>query len=135
MYRETPNDLTISINEIDLESILTNLFTNSIKSLQKIDKERKIKMEAMFDEGKFILKFSDNGIGIQPEHKERVFEPLFSTYLSKDGKTKGTGLGLPIVKEILARYEGKISMVRSEFSSGITFLIEIPLSNAPMVLV
>lgn len=134
IYMEVPDNITISINETDFESILTNLFTNSIKSLERMENERKIKMEVTFDKQKFVIKFSDNGIGIKSENRERIFEPLFSTYSSRDGMIKGTGLGLPIIKEILERYEGRISILQNtEYSRGVTFLIEIPLSHVPMV--
>ena len=134
-YRESPENIAISINIIDLESMLTNLLTNSIKSLEKIEGPRMIRIESMFLNDSFVLKFSDNGVGVAPENRERIFEPLFSTYDIKSDKARSPGLGLPIVKEILERYDGSIQLTSdSVFQTGASFTISIPLSRAPRVI-
>ena len=65
------------------------------------------------------IRFSDTGVGIPPEVRERVFEPFFTT---KDG---GTGLGLPTVDRIVTEHEGRI-VLDTEMERGTTFVVEFP---------
>ena len=71
---------------------------------------------------KQILKISiaDNGVGISPRDRGRVFEPYFST------KEKGTGLGLPIVKSIIEDHGGIIRVLEN-YNKGTKMYIEIPI--------
>ncbi|MEJ2698422.1 MAG: ATP-binding protein [Desulfuromonadales bacterium] len=62
---------------------------------------------------------SDTGRGIAPEELENIFVPFFTT------KTQGTGLGLPICKQLLEQHGGTIH-VESRVGSGSTFTIELP---------
>lgn len=133
-FKQTPDNIVLSINPVDLESILTNLLTNSIKALKRVKENRMIKVECSFDVDNFILRFSDSGPGVEPSARERIFEPLFSTYKAGSGKTHGTGLGLPIIRTILNKYEGSIElMLEGEYKPGATFLVRIPLAKAPRV--
>jgi two-component system NtrC family sensor kinase len=62
---------------------------------------------------------ADSGPGIAPENLERIFDPLFTT------KTDGTGLGLPICREILTRLGGRLE-VASRPGEGAEFIVELP---------
>lgn len=74
-------------------------------------------------DGSIKFRFTDTGHGIPYEVKERIFEPFFTT----KSIDKGSGLGLAICKEIINKYEGKLS-VDSVPGNGATFTVEIPLS-------
>jgi signal transduction histidine kinase len=69
-----------------------------------------------------VVSFSDTGVGIPEENLARVFEPLFTT------KAKGIGLGLSVVREIVERHGGWVT-VESEEGVGSTFAIWLPLSD------
>jgi two-component system nitrogen regulation sensor histidine kinase NtrY len=69
------------------------------------------------------LEVADNGSGIPPEVKDRVFEPYFST------KKEGTGLGLAIVATVVADHQGFIR-VRDNELRGSRFVIELPVRRA-----
>ncbi|MGB7056222.1 MAG: response regulator [Geitlerinemataceae cyanobacterium] len=74
-------------------------------------------------EGYAIVKFSDNGIGIPPEVRDRLFEPLFTT----KPVGKGTGLGLSICHQIaVEKHEGTLTCF-SEPGQGAEFIITIPI--------
>jgi signal transduction histidine kinase len=66
-----------------------------------------------------IVKVIDNGEGISPSHRSRIFEPFFST---KEG---ASGLGLPLAMAIVKAHQGGISFT-SEPCKGSTFLISSP---------
>lgn len=70
-----------------------------------------------------ILKVSDNGIGIAPEHHERIFERFYRADKSHSKETGGTGLGLSIVKHGAALHGGTISL-QSEQGKGTVISIE-----------
>jgi two-component system cell cycle sensor histidine kinase/response regulator CckA len=75
-------------------------------------------------EGNYIkITIIDHGIGIPPEHLNRIFDPYFTT------KQKGSGLGLTIVYSIIRNHGGHIG-VESKVGSGSTFYIYLPASSA-----
>jgi len=74
-------------------------------------------------DGQLVLWITDNGIGIPPEHHQKIFTPLFST------KTYGVGLGLPLVKRIVEQHNGRINL-SSEWKKGTTVTICLPLSSS-----
>ena len=72
--------------------------------------------------GKKLIEVADNGKGIPPDHKTRLFEPYFST------KKQGTGLGLAIVNSIVSDHNGSIE-VHENIPRGTKFTIELPLKT------
>ena len=130
-FHETPENIIININPVDLESIFTNLLTNAIKSLNLVRENRMIKIECSITPEHFVLEFSDSGNGIDPSIRDRIFDPLFSTYKFTNGKVHGTGLGLPIIRTILNKYNGTIEVsTEGKYNPGATFVIKIPLDKA-----
>ena len=71
------------------------------------------------DAGSVRLEVSDRGAGVAPEHLEHIFEPFFTT------RTSGTGLGLPIAKEIAERHSGRME-VKSRPGEGTSVIVELP---------
>lgn len=101
--------------------IMDNLLTNAIKYNEHHDVI--INISLVNGESYSQILISDNGIGISPEYQNTIFDP-FKKLHSTD-KYEGTGLGLYIVKEILALYKGSIS-AHSNSKRGTTFIIQIP---------
>ncbi len=98
-----------------MEAIL-NLIDNALSHLSA---GGKIWMEAHVVESGVRIAVRDNGPGIPPEQRERVFEPFFTT------RTGGTGLGLPIVRRIIAAHGGTITL-REDYTRGACFDILLP---------
>jgi signal transduction histidine kinase len=68
---------------------------------------------------------SDKGIGISSEEKQRIFEKFYRVGNEETRKTKGTGLGLYIVKNIVKLHGGSVD-IKSELGQGSTFIVKIP---------
>jgi PAS domain S-box-containing protein len=114
-FKEAP---FVNFTKAYLESVLLNLFTNSIKYKSP---KRKLKINILSSNSSdFItVKFSDNGIGIDTErHKEKLFKLYQRFHDNPDGK----GLGLYLIKSQIEALGGTID-VQSEVNVGTTFII------------
>ncbi|MDR6845689.1 HAMP domain-containing sensor histidine kinase [Flavobacterium granuli] len=107
-------------DSLRLKIILNNLLSNAIKYLDESKKEMTISIRT-YNSGVFHkIEIEDNGIGIQDEYKDHIFDMFFAI-----NKNKGSGLGLYIVKETLEKLNGTIA-VFSESNVGSKFTITIP---------
>ena len=106
---------------------LIRVFTNIIQNaIQAIPEHRKgnISMVVTKLKDNFIrITIIDNGEGITPEKGERLFEPYFTT------KSSGTGLGLAMCKDIIEKFNGRISF-ESQLGEGSSFHIDLPVEDA-----
>jgi len=106
-----------------LKIILNNLISNAIK-FHRIDANAKpiIRIERKIVSNTDVISVEDNGRGIQSEYTERVFEMFFRG----TEEIPGSGLGLYILKEIVNRLDGKVT-VKSKVGFGTTFTIILPM--------
>jgi signal transduction histidine kinase len=111
----------INANYMSMVQLFQNLISNSIKF--KRDVTPMVNISCRQKEGSFLFSIEDNGIGIKPDYKEKVFE-LFKR-LHPVGEYIGAGIGLAICKKIVERYNGKI-WVESVPDKGSTFYFTIP---------
>jgi len=113
--------------EIDPQRVRQILF-NLIGNAAKFTEEGEIRVKASFRndigdaKGVFTLSVSDTGCGIAEEDKEKVMNPFVQ--VGSQAKIKGTGLGLPICKQLAASMGGQLSFV-SELGKGSTFTLEL----------
>ena len=98
--------------------VITNLVQNALQSVPK-SKKPQIGVQLFSENNHIILSIMDNGNGIAPEVKQKIFEPKFTT------KSSGMGLGLGIVKNIIESHNGTIKCV-SKMKKGTTFSIVLP---------
>lgn len=104
---------------------LHQLFLNILyNSCQAIEKTGNIHIETSADATNAIIKITDNGNGIKPEHLSQITDPFFTT---KD-PGKGTGLGLAISYSIIKEHNGKI-FFSSEYTKQTTVEIRLPIYN------
>ena len=95
--------LQIKCDKTLIEQVIINLFSNSFHALKKTDSP-KIKISAEATEKQIALHFSDNGSGIEPDKKERIFIPFYST------KEHGSGIGLALSKNIMQVHQGNLTV-------------------------
>ncbi|HEX2928146.1 MAG TPA: ATP-binding protein, partial [Candidatus Binatia bacterium] len=128
LFKEAHNDVQFQFQsgiipslELDREQIkrvLINLLDNAVAA---VDGNGEIKLATSYDRDRAVvtLEVADNGYGLTPEIKNRIFEPYFST------KENGTGLGLTIVSQIIEDHRGYIRALSNE-PRGTRFTIELP---------
>jgi signal transduction histidine kinase len=104
-----------------LTQVFQNLIGNSLKF--RGDKVPHVHVSAVNDGTEWTFSVKDNGIGIDPQHAEKIFV-MFQRLHTRE-EYPGTGIGLAIVKKIVERHRGRI-WVESEVGKGTTFLFTIP---------
>lgn len=117
--RRIPPGTFIHSDKIRLTVILSNLVGNAIKYFDPIKDHPFIEIGYAEEQGAIYVQ--DNGIGIMPEHREKIFNMF---YRGCDRST-GSGLGLFITREAVVRLGGRIE-VRSIYGAGSTFTVYLP---------
>jgi signal transduction histidine kinase len=111
--------------------ILLNLYTNALKAILAVasPQTRKRIVFRARNEGRFhIIDVLDTGIGIPPNMRKRVFDPLFTTTSSAENPLgSGMGLGLSLVKSLVDSLKGKISVVNPPQGFSTSFRVQLPL--------
>ncbi len=110
-------------DEVLLRQAFVNLLRNAVEACAAASIVPKIAIESHVDAGQGVMRVavSDNGPGIDPAMRERVFRPFFTT------KPQGIGLGLALVQKIIVTHNGRIS-IASAPSGGASFQVVLPLA-------
>jgi PAS domain S-box-containing protein len=106
--------------------IISNLVTNA---LRYTDAGGSVGVTAAAEGDDVLIRVTDTGRGIAPEHMEKIFDKFVQVNQSADSTPGSVGLGLAIAKEIVEMYGGKI-WVQSEVEKGTTFSFRLPASQA-----
>jgi signal transduction histidine kinase len=108
--------------ESDLARLFTNLVANAIK-YRHPERPPEVTLAAEWGEAGWVFSVTDNGIGVEPQYFEKIFQ-LFQR-LDPKADTEGTGIGLAICRKVVGRYGGRI-WVESEPGKGSRFLFTLP---------
>jgi len=123
----TRSDLpTVPGDEVRIGQVFQNLIGNAIK-FRKKDVPPEIHVDAVERGGEWIFSVRDNGIGIEPAFRERIFQIFQRLHVREE--YPGTGIGLAICKKIVARHDGRI-WVESVPGEGSVFYFTLPASGA-----
>lgn len=106
-----------------LHDAVLNLVGNAMDAI-KLDRKGEVQITSRFDPARRVVRLgvSDNGAGIPPESRSKIFNLFFST----KGK-QGTGIGLSVTKKLVEEHGGRI-WFESEVGKGTTFFIELPVA-------
>jgi len=119
---EIPEQLFIHVDRSRLQVVLGNLISNAMRYHDNEKSEPFILVEHYITGNIICLKVADNGQGIPKEFHTKVFDMFFRA----NEKSKGSGLGLYIVKEAIMKLSGSIQL-DSEPRAGTTFTVRLPL--------
>jgi signal transduction histidine kinase len=115
----------IQADKMGMTSVSLNLLENAVKYSSD---QPKIEVNLGLKNNKIILNVADNGIGISDKEKKRIFEKFYRVGNEDTRTTKGTGLGLFIVQQIIKAHEGTI-LVEDNEVTGTRFKIELPIKG------
>lgn len=119
----TPQDnLTVYMDKNYFIRVFTNLIQNAIQSIEKED-EGIITISYEQKEHNIVIAIEDNGSGIPKDLQDKLFQPYFTT------KSSGTGLGLPMTKNLIENSEGSLWFETKE-NVGTKFYIRLPLGES-----
>ena len=113
-----PDDLSIRTDKESFRAIFSNLMNNAIKYSPK---DSKIIFNCVMKKGKVVISIKDNGYGIEKNSLKRVFERFYRSAKAR-AHTKGTGLGLALVKQLSTRIGANVS-VESKINVGTEFFV------------
>ncbi|HQR30832.1 MAG TPA: PAS domain S-box protein, partial [Anaeromyxobacteraceae bacterium] len=116
-------DVVVSVGQI--EQVLVNLITNAAKATRPGERGRIVVRAGTGETGRARIEVIDQGVGIPPELRERIFDPFYTTRPA--GQERGAGLGLSICHAIVTDHGGTIS-VESMVGKGSTFAVELPVA-------
>ena len=120
---------TIKGNPTEIFRLFQNLISNAIK-FHHPDKAPQVNIGWQAESERLLFWVSDNGIGIETEHFERIFK-IFQRLVSKE-KYEGSGIGLAICKKIVECHGGTI-WISSKLDQGTTFFIALPSQPRPLL--
>ncbi len=115
------DDIVVESDKNRLKVIISNLVSNAIRYHDRRKDAQFIRLRAQVNGRVFYLKVEDNGQGIAPEYHTKIFDMFYRA----NEQSKGSGLGLYIVKEALIKLSGSIHL-ESSLGIGSTFTVKLP---------
>ena len=119
-FESEEEEIITVMDRTQLVRIITNLVKNAIQAIPDEQAEKSIVVTVKRFENNVTISVKDNGIGIELENTEHIFEPKFTT------KNSGMGLGLGIIKNIIENYKGTITF-ETQYGKGTTFIVSLPI--------
>lgn len=107
------NDVYVVCDKEKIEAVFTNLIMNAIQAMENCGE---VNITFLETSDSVVFKVQDFGSGIEERTMDKIFEPLFTT------KSRGTGLGLPVVKTIIQQHQGSITVC----NDPTTFCVSLP---------
>ena len=122
-YLPAPGDVWVAMEDASLRTVVRNLLDNANKYGGTGDR---IEVAVHASEGRAVLIVRDVGMGIAPEETERIFERFYRVGDEMVRRHEGSGLGLYLVRLLLADYGGRISVYSAGLGHGATFEVSLP---------
>lgn len=130
---DPPHLRTQKMARSELEAVLFNLLSNSVRALDREGPDgKKIRVTASEEAGDITLSFLDTGPGIPRSDWTRVFDAFYTTSSADDAELGfGTGLGLTIVADIASTNGGSAAVVEAAFPFSTCIEVRLPSSTSP----
>jgi nitrogen fixation/metabolism regulation signal transduction histidine kinase len=123
IFESQEKEIISKMDRTQLIRIITNLVKNAIQAIPEHQEKKSVLVTVKREKGNVVILVKDNGIGIEQQNIDRIFEPKFTT------KNSGMGLGLGIIKNIIENYKGTITF-ETKFGNGTTFAVSLPIINS-----
>ena len=120
-------ELRVRADPKAMTHVLINLLENAAKYTAPAGR---VTVEAVAEGAGVRVEVRDDGPGIPPEHRDRIFERFYRVDKGRSKKEGGTGLGLAIVKHLVAQMEGEVG-VRANAPVGSVFWLTLPIADQP----
>jgi two-component system, OmpR family, sensor histidine kinase CiaH len=118
-------DICIRSDYQAMRRVISALVDNAIKYSPETRRELTITAKRVGNQCQLV--FADRGVGIEPHERSRIFDRFYRTGMESTRSVKGTGLGLFLVKEIVAEHGGSVEVNSDGLDCGSTFVITLPL--------
>jgi signal transduction histidine kinase len=112
----------IAVIPTEFELVMRNLISNAVKHHDR--GQGRIVVRGGSDKSQAFFEIQDDGPGIAPEYHQRIFE-MFTTLRSRD-EVEGSGLGLALIKKVVERWGGTVSVASRPEQRGATFRFTLP---------
>ncbi len=114
------DDFAVTGDYDQLFRVFLNLGHNAFAVMETFEKSAEVPISAARRDGRAVIEVTDNGPGLSPRAKDHLFEPFAGST-----RSGGSGLGLPIAREIMHAHGGEISIARSD-ETGTVIRLELP---------
>ncbi|HPJ40070.1 MAG TPA: response regulator [Spirochaetota bacterium] len=119
----------VCIDRALMQQVFLNILVNAVHAIRPIGKGTvTITIDSQHSDA--VIRFHDTGAGIDPSIGDDIFTPFFTTKKGRNNDVLGTGMGLPISKNIVEQHNGTISFTSTP-GSGTEFTIRLPLQETP----
>ncbi len=112
----------IEVDAVQIKRVLVNILQNAVEACRRNETSGVVELLIRSEDSGVKIEISDNGSGIPPEIREKIFEPFFST------KPDGHGLGLSFGRQIIRNHGGELALT-SEVGKGTRFIAVIPIAQ------
>jgi PAS domain S-box-containing protein len=121
IHTELTTDLpNIRGDRVQLQQVFMNLMINAIDAMHEMNAARDLTIKSQRNpEDQLLVSVSDNGVGLPPQHADKIFDAFFTT------KSQGTGMGLPISRSIIESHGGSL-WASPNSERGTTFQFTLP---------
>ncbi len=117
-----PSPLPVVCDAGQIEQVLLNLVLNALDAMREIDEPKQLSIVAAAEQDQVSVQVTDNGCGIRPEDRDKLFDPFYTT------KPAGGGLGLCNLQSILLRHQGSVEILEKQ-GRGACFRIRLPVNS------
>jgi len=108
----------VNADRLQLQQVFMNLMLNGIDAMKNVN-ERELSIKSEVADGQVLISVTDAGVGLSPDHEDRIFKAFFTT------KEKGTGMGLSISRSIVESHGGRL-WATANSGKGATFRFTLP---------
>ena len=122
--------VVVDADAVRLNQAIGNLLTNAIKYT---DPGGWIRLSIELDDNLLSLRVQDDGIGIDQDMLTRIFEPFVQATNSLASLDQGLGVGLALVRDLVALHGGKTHVTSDGLGMGTTFTIQLPLASSEQI--